>query len=279
MTSQPSSETRRCPRCKSTEREYRGEPDIFTCVHPWHDAEPSAAAPASPTPPRLPVKEWVESLRESCLANYGGGHHTDGHLEAFQHGMETVCNVLAGGSLQRYLDAAPTSTESPTPQKSICAHCAQEIVCNEYGTWVHEYDAKTGFGNSGCRLDAAPVAVEPAPRPRMPHSVYPRTGLCLFCAADASQRAKNPICDSNPCAPWPPVQNAQWISVEKELPPDSMPVFMWISARQFWDCGQRYDGEWRCERTDGQNDPISYFDGEVSHWLPQSVLIGPEVPK
>jgi len=38
-------------------------------------------------------KTW-DDYRQGALANYGGGHHTDGHLEAFHHGMETVFNLL-----------------------------------------------------------------------------------------------------------------------------------------------------------------------------------------
>lgn len=38
-------------------------------------------------------KSWTD-YRRGCLANYAGGHHSDGHLEAFQHGMETVFNLL-----------------------------------------------------------------------------------------------------------------------------------------------------------------------------------------
>jgi hypothetical protein len=28
--------------------------------------------------------------------DYGGGHHSDGHMEAFQHGIQTVINALEG---------------------------------------------------------------------------------------------------------------------------------------------------------------------------------------
>lgn len=38
-------------------------------------------------------KSWAE-YRKGCLDTYGGGHHDDGHLEAFRHGMETVFNLL-----------------------------------------------------------------------------------------------------------------------------------------------------------------------------------------
>ena len=35
-------------------------------------------------------------FREGLLATYCGGHHYDGQLPAYQHGMDTVCNVLEG---------------------------------------------------------------------------------------------------------------------------------------------------------------------------------------
>lgn len=40
-----------------------------------------------------PVRTWND-YRAGCLATYSGGHHNDGHLEAFSHGMETVFNLL-----------------------------------------------------------------------------------------------------------------------------------------------------------------------------------------
>lgn len=40
-----------------------------------------------------PVKTWKD-YRNGCLATYAGGHHGDGHLDAFRHGMETVFNLL-----------------------------------------------------------------------------------------------------------------------------------------------------------------------------------------
>ena len=38
-------------------------------------------------------RTWDE-LEAGCLANFGGGHRSGGHLEAFQHGMQTVFNLL-----------------------------------------------------------------------------------------------------------------------------------------------------------------------------------------
>lgn len=39
------------------------------------------------------VQSW-DDYEQGCLATYGGGHHSDGHLDAYQHGMSTVFNLL-----------------------------------------------------------------------------------------------------------------------------------------------------------------------------------------
>ena len=39
------------------------------------------------------VKTW-DDYEAGCLASFGGGHRSDGHLEAFQHGMKTVFALL-----------------------------------------------------------------------------------------------------------------------------------------------------------------------------------------
>jgi hypothetical protein len=38
-------------------------------------------------------KTW-EEYRMGCLSTFAGGHHNDGMLSAFQHGMNTVFNLL-----------------------------------------------------------------------------------------------------------------------------------------------------------------------------------------
>ncbi len=40
-------------------------------------------------------KTW-EEYRKGCLGTFVGGHHDDGKLSAFQHGMNTVFNLLEG---------------------------------------------------------------------------------------------------------------------------------------------------------------------------------------
>jgi len=38
-------------------------------------------------------KTWDE-YRKGCLSTFAGGYHNDGMLSAFQHGMNTVFNLL-----------------------------------------------------------------------------------------------------------------------------------------------------------------------------------------
>lgn len=40
------------------------------------------------------LAEFVLNVAEGCH-DYGGGHHADGHMDAYQHGISTVVNVLA----------------------------------------------------------------------------------------------------------------------------------------------------------------------------------------
>lgn len=42
----------------------------------------------------MSMQEHWEERRKGCLTTFGGGHHDDGKLNAFQHGMETVFNLL-----------------------------------------------------------------------------------------------------------------------------------------------------------------------------------------
>lgn len=42
----------------------------------------------------LPQPRTWDDYEKGCLSNFGGGHRSDGHLEAFQHGMSTVFNLL-----------------------------------------------------------------------------------------------------------------------------------------------------------------------------------------
>jgi len=42
----------------------------------------------------LPKMKTWDDYEAGCLASFGGGHRSDGHLEAFQHGMQTVFALL-----------------------------------------------------------------------------------------------------------------------------------------------------------------------------------------
>jgi hypothetical protein len=52
------------------------------------------------------AREWSQTGRDACHANYNGGHTAQQHCnEAFHHGMDTVWNVIEG-TLPALLDAA-----------------------------------------------------------------------------------------------------------------------------------------------------------------------------
>jgi hypothetical protein len=67
------------------------------------DGKVEAAAPV--TGPD--VAQQVEKLREYIHATYNGGHHENPALDAFHHGMDTVCNQLGNGKwLERAIRTA-----------------------------------------------------------------------------------------------------------------------------------------------------------------------------
>jgi len=39
------------------------------------------------------MKTW-DDYEQGCLTSFAGGHHEDGHLGAYQHGMQTVFSLL-----------------------------------------------------------------------------------------------------------------------------------------------------------------------------------------
>ena len=41
-----------------------------------------------------PLNRTWKDYRNDCMDTYGGGHRNDGTLETFQHGMNTVFNLL-----------------------------------------------------------------------------------------------------------------------------------------------------------------------------------------
>jgi hypothetical protein len=60
----------------------------------------------------------VEALRANLHATFNGGwHHSDDGMQAFHHGMDTVCNVLAdkqkGGNANRVWPLPPSSPGRP----------------------------------------------------------------------------------------------------------------------------------------------------------------------
>lgn len=45
---------------------------------------------------RLRVLESLAKDRQACHDTYSGGHHSDGHYDAFHHGMDTIFNYIDG---------------------------------------------------------------------------------------------------------------------------------------------------------------------------------------
>lgn len=68
-------------------------------------------------------------LARGCKS-YGGGHHTDGMMNAYQHGIQTVINVLeaveqAGYDMQTshlWHEGAPATRPIPHAEASARAH-------------------------------------------------------------------------------------------------------------------------------------------------------------
>lgn len=71
--------------CGTCGRECLPDGDCYGCEADRWRAHAEALAGAL---------EAIESERAGCHATYNGGHHNDGHLEAFHHGMDTVFNAL-----------------------------------------------------------------------------------------------------------------------------------------------------------------------------------------
>jgi hypothetical protein len=59
-------------------------------THSLEGIMPRSQAQAINEPPH----ETWEEYRKGCLSTFGGGYHDDGMLGAFQHGMNTVFNLL-----------------------------------------------------------------------------------------------------------------------------------------------------------------------------------------
>lgn len=71
----------------------------------------------------LPQPKSWQDYREGCLRTFAGGHRSDGMLDAYQHGMETVFNLLEGE-----FPPAPLCKASPELLEA-CQHAAA-VVCN-----------------------------------------------------------------------------------------------------------------------------------------------------
>ena len=55
-------------------------------------------------------KTFVLNVAEGCH-DYGGGHHSDDHMEAYQHGISTVVNALRVALATETLDSQTAALE------------------------------------------------------------------------------------------------------------------------------------------------------------------------
>jgi len=68
------------------------EDDIRAALAYTIEADPDPLPPVADTPEPWTFDDALRIAR-GCL-DYGGGHHTDGHFDAFRHGIRTVINAL-----------------------------------------------------------------------------------------------------------------------------------------------------------------------------------------
>ena len=67
----------------------------------------------------------------------------------------------------------------------------------------------------------------------------------------------------------------EWVSVETAMPPLMCTVIVWDGADKCWESAQYIgDGEWKLERTDGQDDAL-FLGNEVTHW---KAILPPAAP-
>jgi len=62
---------------------------------------------------------------------------------------------------------------------------------------------------------------------------------------------------------------SNWISTENDKPPKHERVLFWLHEIESFATGSySYDQElWIDEVTDGQNEPMKWYEHEVSHWM------------
>jgi hypothetical protein len=71
------------------------------------------------------LTEVVNDLREGCHATYNGGYHDEPAHGAFHHGMDTVCNVIGAGWLER---AIAKHREFPTTTAIAAREAAERAA-------------------------------------------------------------------------------------------------------------------------------------------------------
>jgi hypothetical protein len=71
------------------------------------------------------LTEVVNDLREGCHATHNGGYHDEPAHGAFHHGMDTVCNVIGAGWLERAI-AKHCEFPTTTASEAKCVYCEHE---------------------------------------------------------------------------------------------------------------------------------------------------------
>ena len=64
---------------------------------------------------------------------------------------------------------------------------------------------------------------------------------------------------------------SEWISVEEELPETDMRVLFLVAPNGIPVAGiaaMDKNGTWLDEQSDAYNEPLEWYAGEVSHWMP-----------
>jgi hypothetical protein len=96
---------------------------------------------------KVRASECAENIRANCHATYNGGHREESSLEAFHHGMDTICNVLGNGQALAAFAIKERDSAMREAAGLVCERCAKgfKIDCTEDGRYIHG-----DFGNPYC---------------------------------------------------------------------------------------------------------------------------------
>jgi hypothetical protein len=89
-------------------------------------------------PPEPSHEEWIENFRKGLHDTYNGGWHENPGLEAFHHGMDTVCNVLGRGKALENYTQAKVSTLKQALRTAESKNLAWETAVSDFRTKLRE---------------------------------------------------------------------------------------------------------------------------------------------